>query len=94
MWQPEALRRHINHDLDTRDLVESDKATGQATRRSHLGDAPDGPRGVVMHSHEAFVSYPEQERLIFLDSSRSESRSGGRKCHMRPRPVAVHRSLT
>ena len=52
---------------NTRELVEIEKASGQITRRTYLGDAPNGPRAVVMHNDEAIISYPEREGLIFLN---------------------------
>ena len=49
------------------ELATLDKHTGQMESAIFLGEAPNGPRAIVIIDDEAIISYPNLEGLIFLD---------------------------
>jgi len=49
------------------ELALIDKRAGKISRSIYLGEAPNGPRDVVVYANEAIVSYPEKHGLIFID---------------------------
>ncbi len=57
----------VSLNRNNRELVLIDKRTGDIFRSIYLGEAPNGPRDVVVYANEAIVSYPEKHGLIFID---------------------------
>ncbi len=51
------------------ELVTLDKRSGRIENATFLGDAPNGPRAVVVVDDVAIVSYPARQGLIFHDLS-------------------------
>jgi hypothetical protein len=49
------------------ELVTVDKRSGRIESAIFLGDAPNGPRAVVVVDDVAIISYPERQGLIFHD---------------------------
>ena len=57
----------ISLNRNNRELVLVDKQSGEISRSIYLGEAPNGPRDVVVYGNEAIVSYPERHGLIFIN---------------------------
>ena len=65
----QALHRDklISVNRNNRELVILDKRSGRIERSLYMGEAPNGPRSVVVFGDHAIVSYPERGGLIFHD---------------------------
>ena len=57
----------ISLNRNNRELVLVDKQSREISRSIYLGEAPNGPRDVVVYGNEAIVSYPERHGLIFIN---------------------------
>jgi DNA-binding beta-propeller fold protein YncE len=57
----------ISVNRNNRELVLIDKITGQTSKSMYLGEAPNGPRDVVVYRNEAIISYPKRHGLIFIN---------------------------
>ena len=57
--------RLLSVNRNNRELVTLDKSTGSIERSDYLGEAPNGPRSVVICHDFAVIAYPEREGLIF-----------------------------
>ena len=57
----------ISLNRNNRELVFIDKQSGEISKSIYLGEAPNGPRDIVIYENEAIVSYPEKHGLIFIN---------------------------
>ena len=55
----------LSVNRNNRELVILDKRSGRIESTIFLGDAPNGPRAVVVVDDSAIISYPERRGLIF-----------------------------
>jgi hypothetical protein len=58
---------------NNRDLVLLDRETLAVKRTSYLGEAPNGPRDLVVLGSQAVVTYPDKGGLLFLDLAATET---------------------
>lgn len=56
----------LSVNRNNRELVILDRTSLQLRKTVFLGDAPNGPRAVVVWGHHAIVSYPARNGLIFI----------------------------
>ncbi len=57
----------LSVNSNNRELVTLDKRSGRVERSVYLGEAPNGPRSVLVFGDLAIISYPERGGLIFHD---------------------------
>lgn len=57
----------LSVNRNNRELVILDKRSGRIERSLYMGEAPNGPRSVVIFGNHAIVGYPERGGLIFHD---------------------------
>ncbi len=57
----------VSLNRNNRELVLVNRQSGEVSSATYLGEAPNGPRDVVVYGNEAIVSYPERQGLVFLN---------------------------
>jgi YVTN family beta-propeller protein len=57
----------LSVNRNNQELVVIDADTFAVEKTIYLGDAPNGPRDLVINGDQAIVSYPERGGLVFLD---------------------------
>ena len=60
-------KRLLSVNRNNQELVVIDIDTFRVEQETYLGDAPNGPRDIVVYNNQAIISYPERGGLIFHD---------------------------
>ena len=57
----------VSLNRNNRELVILDKRSTKILKSIYLGEAPNGPRDIIVYGNEAIVSYPERKGLLFIN---------------------------